>query len=75
MSGPKIIILSISAVWLIIAVIVLGYPLITGSIRVGFDPVSREDDPQAFWKAYVFSNTLFLGVSIAAGLFVRSILP
>ena len=69
MNGPKII-----ALWLIIAVVVIGYPLISGRIRVGLAPVSRGDDPQAFWKAYVISTTLFLVVSIAAGIFVRSIL-
>lgn len=75
MNGPKIIVFSIIAFWLIIAAVVIGYPLVTGRIRAGFDPVSRENDPQAFWKAYVFSTTLFIAVSVAAGFFVHSILP
>ena len=74
MSGPEIVVLSIIALWLIIAAVVIGYPLVTGRIRVGLDPISREDDPKAFWRAYAVSTTLFLGVSIAAAFFVRSIL-
>jgi hypothetical protein len=72
--APEIVIGSVIVLWLTIAAVVIGYPVITGSIRVGLDTVSREDDPQAFWKAYVFSTTMFLAVSIAAGLFVHSIL-
>jgi len=74
MNGPEIVGLSVIALWLIIAAVVIGYPLITGRIRVGSDPVSKENNPKAFWSAYVVSTTLFLGVSIAAGFFVRSIL-
>ncbi|MFC3653117.1 hypothetical protein ACFONN_16275 [Dyella humi] len=74
MNGPKIVVLSIIVLWLTIAVIVIGYPLIAGRIKVGLDPVSRDNDPQAFWKAYVFSTTLFIAVTIAAGFFVHSIL-
>ena len=74
MKAPEIVIGSVIVLWLSIAAVVIGYPVITGSIRVGLDTVSREDDPQAFWKAYVFSTTMFLAVSIAAGLFVHSIL-
>lgn len=74
MKAPEIVIGSVIVLWLTIAAVVIGYPVITGSIRVGLDTVSREDDPQAFWKAYVFSTTMFLAVSIAAGLFVHSIL-
>ena len=69
MKGPEIVIWSVIALWLIIAAVVIGYPLIAGRMRVGLDSVSREDDPRAFWNAYVFSTTLFVGVSIAAGLF------
>ncbi len=74
MNGLEIVVLSISALWLFIAAVVIGYPLIAGQIRVGLDPVSREDDPQAFWKAYVFSTTLFLAMSIAAWFFMHFIL-
>jgi hypothetical protein len=73
MNGPEIVFLSVIALWLIIAAVVIGYPLITGRIRVGLDPVSRKNDPRAFWNAYLFSSSLFLGVSIAAGFFLRSI--
>jgi len=61
-------------VWLIIAVIVVGYPLLRGQIRIGFDPVSREADPQRFWTAYIISTFLFLAVSVAVGFFVHTIL-
>ena len=71
MNGPQLVVLSIVALWLSIAVVVIGYPLVAGRIRVGLDPVSREDEPQAFWKAYVFSTILFIAVSIAAGFFMH----
>jgi hypothetical protein len=61
-------------VWLLVAAMVIGYPLRTGTIRVGLNPVSRDSAPRAFWHAYVISTALFLAVSIAVGLFVRSIL-
>jgi len=73
-NGPEIVVLSVIALWLVIAAVVIGYPLVTGRIRVGLDPVSREDDPQAFWKAYRLSTSLFMGVSIAAGFFVHWVL-
>jgi len=60
--------------WLIVAVVVIGYPLRSGQIRVGLDPVSRYTDSNAFWTAYIISTVLFLVVSIAGGFFVRSIL-
>ena len=75
MKSPEIVVWSIIALWLIIAVVVIGYPVVTGRIRVGSDPVSRDDDPRAFWSAYIFSTVLFLVVSIAAGFFAHSILP
>ncbi|GLQ48353.1 hypothetical protein GCM10007862_34040 [Dyella lipolytica] len=74
MKGPEIIVLSIIALWLTVAAVVIGYPIVTGRMRVGLDPVSRENDPQAFWKAYAFSTTLFLAASVSAGFFVYSIL-
>jgi hypothetical protein len=64
----------VAALWLIVAVVVIGYPLRSGQIRVGLDPVSRYTDPNAFWTAYILSTVLFLVVSIAVGFFVRSIL-
>ena len=74
MDGLEIVVLSITVLWLLIAAVVIGYPLIAGQIRVGLSPVSREDDPQAFWKAYVFSTTLFLAVSVATWFFLHFIL-
>jgi hypothetical protein len=64
----------VAGLWLIVAVVVIGYPLRSGQIRVGLDPVSRYTDPNAFWTAYIISTVLFLVVSIAVGFFVRSIL-
>jgi hypothetical protein len=52
----------------------MRYPLFTGRIKAGLDPVSRENDPEAFWNAYIFSTVLFLAVSIVMGFFVRGIL-
>lgn len=74
MNGPAMIFLSVVTLWLTVAAVVIGYPLITGRMRVGFDTVSRENDPPVFWRAYVISTTLFVAVSIAAGLFVGSML-
>jgi len=62
-------------IWLLVAVVIVGYPLRTGRIRVGRNPVSRTSAPKAFWYAYVISTVLFLVVSVAIGLFLRSILP
>jgi hypothetical protein len=62
-------------VWLLVAVLVVAYPLRTGRIRVGRHPVSRTSAPKTFWSAYFASTVLFLAVSIAVGFFVRSILP
>jgi hypothetical protein len=73
MSRERLIYLA-AAVWLLIAAVVIGYPLRTGTIRVGLNPVSRDSTPRDFWQAYVISTALFLAVSIAVGLFVRSIL-
>lgn len=63
------------AAWLVVAVVVIAYPLVAGRIRVGLETVHRDDDAGAFWKAYAVSTVLFVCVSIAAGLFLRSILP
>ena len=73
MTGPETIISIIIGAWLIIAAIVIGYPLITGRIKVGLDPVSRQNDPQAFWNAYIFPTILFFAVSIAIGFFMHAI--
>lgn len=72
---PKTIIYLVVGVWLFVAVVVVGYPLLTGKIRVGLDPVSKNSAPKAFWYAYIISTVLFLAVSVAVGLFVHSILP
>jgi hypothetical protein len=74
MHGPELVFLSIIVLWLAVAAIVIGYPLVAGRIRAGLDTFSRADDPQQFWKAYLSSTTLFLGVSIAAAFFLHSIL-
>lgn len=74
MTGPEAIILIIVGAWLTIAAIVIAYPLFTGRIRVGLDPVSRENDPQAFWNAYIFSTILFVAASIVVGFFMRAML-
>ena len=72
---PRIVIWFIVGVWTLVALIVVGYPLCTGKIRVGLDPVSREMTPTSFWTAYVISTVLFIAVSAAAAFFVRAILP
>jgi hypothetical protein len=61
--------------WLFAAIIVIGYPLRSGQIRVGRHPVSRETNPQEFWAAYIISAVLFIAVSAAVGYFVHAILP
>jgi len=72
---PRIIHYLVVGVWLLVAVVAIAYPLRTGKIRVGRDPVSRASAPRAFWSAYIASTVLFLAVSVAVGFFVRSILP
>ncbi len=68
-------ILSIVAiVWLIIAAVVLGYPLAKGQMRVGLDVVSRDQEPQRFWSSYLFSSVLFLATSAAVAYVVNRIL-
>ena len=62
-------------VWVFVTAIVIGYPLRTGQIRVGLDPVSRKAAPKAFWTAYIISTVLFIAVSLAVAFFVRAILP
>ena len=72
---PRIVIYMVCGTWLLVAVVVVGYPLRSGRIRVGLDPVQRDAEPRAFWTAYIISTVLFVVVSLAVGLFVRSILP
>lgn len=72
--GPKIVLISIAGLWVIIAAVVVGYPLLTGQIRSGLTTLSRETDPQAFWRAYMASTLLFLGVSAAAVFFLHIVL-
>ena len=73
--SPNIVIYFVIGVWVFIAVIVVGYPLRSGKIRVGLDPVSRKVDSWGFWTAYIISTVLFFAVSAAVGLFVHTILP
>jgi len=70
---PGIIALFIAGLWLIVAAVVIGYPLVAGRIRAGAGTFSREDDPRAFWRAYLFSTALFVAVSVAAGFLVHAI--
>ena len=72
---PKTFIYLIVGVWLLVAVVVIGYPLRRGQIRAGLDPISRDTAPRIFWTAYIVSTVLFLVVSVGVGFFVRSILP
>jgi hypothetical protein len=72
---PRAAVYFVVGVWLLVAVVVVGYPLRSGQIRVGLGPVSRDEAPKAFWSAYIISTVLFLAISVAAGFFVRSILP
>jgi hypothetical protein len=72
---PRMAIYLVVGVWLVVAVLIVGYPLRSGQIRVGLEPVRRDTAPKAFWTAYIISTGLFLAVSIAGGFFVRSILP
>jgi hypothetical protein len=70
----RTIIYLVAGTWVLTAVVIIGYPLRSGQIRVGLDPVSRDTAPKAFWTAYIISTVLFLAVSTAAGFFVRSAL-
>ncbi len=63
----KTVIYLVVAAWLLVAVVVVGYPLRSAQIRVGLDPISRDTAPKAFWTAYIISTVLFLAVSIAVG--------
>jgi len=74
MNGPEIVILSIVIPWVVIAAVVIGYPLVTGQIRVGPETLSRDDDPQAFWRAYRWSTVLFLCISVATGFGLHAML-
>ena len=65
-------------VWLPLAAVIAGYPLVTGKIRAGAsgsEPIRRDSDPASFWMAYGISTGLFVAVSIGVGFFLRSILP
>jgi hypothetical protein len=72
---PRAAVHLVVGVWLLIAIVVVGYPLRTGQIRVGRSPVGRDESPKAFWRAYTVSTALFLAISVAVGFFIRSILP
>lgn len=72
--SPRVVIYLIVGVWLFIAAIVVGYPLRSGQIRVGLDPIYRSTAPQSFWTAYIISTVLFLAVSVATGLILHVIL-
>jgi hypothetical protein len=67
------VIYSVIGLWLFLAVVVIGYPLLSGQIRVGLDPVRRDTAPQQFWSAYVVSTGLFLAVSAVVGFILRAI--
>jgi len=74
MESKNLILIVAVVIWLMITAVVIWYPLITGQIKAGLDPVSRQAEPQRFWYAYAFSTILFLMVSIALGFFMRGIL-
>ncbi len=67
---PKIVIWLLVGGWTLVGAIVVGYPLCTGKIRVGLDPVSRDTAPESFWTAYVISTVLFIAVSSAIALLI-----
>jgi|GEM_PF-2840359 len=71
---PRTVITLVLGLWLVIGIIVVGYPLRSGRIRVGLEPVYRDSAPRAFWTAYLVSSVLFALVSVAAGLLLRAIL-
>jgi hypothetical protein len=63
----------IVGLWLLIAVVVIAYPLLSGQIRVGVEPVRRDTAPQQFWSAYLVSTLLFLAVSVVVAFILRAI--
>lgn len=70
--------LAILLPWLMTAAIVIGYPLVAGRIRVGgpsATPITREDDPEKFWKAYALSTGLFIVISAVLAAVVLPRLP
>jgi len=70
--------LIIGLTWLLVAPIVIGYPLVAGKIRMGgpgSDPITREGDPRAFWSVYALSTGLFLAISAAVAWFIGPMLP
>jgi hypothetical protein len=69
---PRTVIYSVIGLWLFIAAVVIAYPLLSGQIRVGFDPVRRDTAPQQFWSAYIVSTALFLAVSAVVGFTLRA---
>ncbi|MBX7195637.1 MAG: hypothetical protein K1X94_26510 [Sandaracinaceae bacterium] len=64
MDGPTSA-LVVALLWLVVAVVVLGYPLATGRMRAGTETVYRDGDPQQFWTTYAVSSGVFLLVSAA----------
>lgn len=64
----------IAGMWLLVTVIVIGYPLAASRIRVGLEPVSRDTAPKAFWSAYFICVGLFIAVSFAIFLVLRAAL-
>jgi hypothetical protein len=64
----------VGGLWLLVAVVVVIYPLRIGTIRAGRAPISKAADPGAFWRAYIVSTVLFFAMSIVAAILVRSIL-
>jgi len=71
---PAKVIYFVAGLWLIVAAVVIGYPLCSGQIRVGLNPVRRDTARGAFWTAYAISTAVFLVVSAAAGIFIRAII-
>ncbi len=72
---PTILVLVLGVVWVLVALVVVGYPLLSGRMRFGgpgSEPITREGDPQAFWTAYAISTGLFVLLSAGVGWFVLS---
>lgn len=71
---PRMVMSLIGGVWLFVTVIVVGYPLCTGKIRVGLYAVYRDAAPKAFWTNYIISTVLFITLSLAVGVFLRVVM-
>jgi hypothetical protein len=70
--------LALKVLWLGIALLVCGYPLLTGRMRMGktgSSPLLRQSNPRGFWTAYAISTGLFLLASGGAAWFLTRLIP